>query len=327
MITEQQRQERQKYLGGSDAAAVCGVDPWKGPLQVWESKVMPLRDESDDDDEALLRKRIGNLVEPVLLELASDRVGKVVQVPGTFLDPAHPWRAANLDGRVQGGADDGWLVECKHLGSWRQMQRLYERETPQPLLEHVFQVVHYVSVVDAPGGLLCYLVGFEKMEVFRIERDRDLEAMVLDRERTFWENYVLTLDRPPETHQDRLEAYLKRRYPTHKNADLIKTEEPTLLAACGKAAAARKALSEAKKASEAADNVVREFIADAAGFDFGPFGTVTCRGHSAPSMDMKALRADADAWALAERHMRANIVRPLKYALKDPDAAGSPRGE
>ena len=39
MITEKQRLERKKSIGGSDVAAILGLSPWKTPGDVYLEKI------------------------------------------------------------------------------------------------------------------------------------------------------------------------------------------------------------------------------------------------------------------------------------------------
>jgi predicted phage-related endonuclease len=46
-------EERKKGIGGSDAPAVCGVDPWRDALTVWSQKVGLLEAEDLSGNEAV----------------------------------------------------------------------------------------------------------------------------------------------------------------------------------------------------------------------------------------------------------------------------------
>lgn len=45
MITDKQREQRRRYIGGSDMAAILGVDPWKTQVDLWLEKTGRLVDE------------------------------------------------------------------------------------------------------------------------------------------------------------------------------------------------------------------------------------------------------------------------------------------
>lgn len=79
-------QARRFGLGGSDVGAVVldHCDSYTTPTTVWESKVMPLRPESDDEDSTLERDA-GNFFEPALVRWGAARVG------------AQTWRLSDLE--------------------------------------------------------------------------------------------------------------------------------------------------------------------------------------------------------------------------------------
>ena len=67
---------RKKGIGGSDAAAVCGMSRYKGPLDVYLDKTNPVIEENDN--EPML---FGRLFEPILRsEFARCRVSLYVRL-------------------------------------------------------------------------------------------------------------------------------------------------------------------------------------------------------------------------------------------------------
>src|ERR1700694_1448834 len=90
-------------IGGSDAAAILGLDPWRSGLDVWRSKVEPT---PPTEEERFLFK-LGHLLEPVTARLYSEQTGREVTAPNPEIHQhskfpeimGSPARLALKDGR------------------------------------------------------------------------------------------------------------------------------------------------------------------------------------------------------------------------------------
>jgi len=85
--------DRTKGIGGSDVAAICGVSPWKTPLQIYLEKIGESAGSPDNPAMAY-----GRMVEPVILQWYEQYTGQTVAVPGPLQHPRYPYLIAHLDG-------------------------------------------------------------------------------------------------------------------------------------------------------------------------------------------------------------------------------------
>ena len=95
-------EHRNKYIGGSDAACVLGLNPWRSNVELWEIKTG--RREQEDISEKPFVK-YGHDAEPYLRELfALDFPEYEVEYVenNMWLNDAFPWAHASID---------GWLIE------------------------------------------------------------------------------------------------------------------------------------------------------------------------------------------------------------------------
>src|SRR4051812_4359424 len=92
MITAEQRAARRHRIGSSDSAAICGIDPYKSPADVWIEKTS---DTADLPNKAAIR--IGNLIEPALVLWAQEELG--IELTANLSLDGHPSGilSANLD--------------------------------------------------------------------------------------------------------------------------------------------------------------------------------------------------------------------------------------
>lgn len=142
---------RRKGLGGSDAAAVAGLNPYAGPWSVWADKVgldVPEREESE-------AMRWGTLLEPVISIEAAGRFGLDVRPsPGLVAHPDLGWQLATPDGLV---GDDA-LLEIKNVGA-RQADA-WESGPPDM---YWTQGLHYVAVTGRDTVHFVALVGGQRL--------------------------------------------------------------------------------------------------------------------------------------------------------------------
>lgn len=198
-------QARAIGLGGSDMAAVCGLDKWKSPLEVWYEKTgTPVaRREDPVLDEAAL---MGHLLEPIVAQRFTDLTGlPAFEGPGTLQSTEHDWMIANLDRYTEDNGEPG-VVEAKTRSSYALAEWL-EGVPTGPLI----QVQHYLAVTGWRFGYAAALIGGQRTIVHRIERDDALIADLIRIGEDFM-RYVHTLTPPPVDGSEATGKLLDRLY-------------------------------------------------------------------------------------------------------------------
>jgi len=227
MLTAEQKEARLSGLGGSDAGAVLGVNPYRTPFDVWLEKTGRSVPENIDDKPAV---HFGNVLEDVVADEFSRRTGLKVRRQNLMQACAkQPYLLANVDrmvvGRVAvfaGDADEVCLkkagLECKTAGPF--MTDAYGAQNFSVSDEGVFsidgpavvpahyeaQCRHYMHVLDADVWFLAVLIGGQDYRMFAIERDADIEREYREKMRTYWELYVECDVSPPAATVDDLTA-------------------------------------------------------------------------------------------------------------------------
>src|SRR5438270_228073 len=97
-------------IGGSDAAAAAGIDPYKSRVMLWlEKKGRIERPETE-------AMRWGRLIEPTIVDVLEREHGyTIVSGPKPIGDLERPWFSGTPDGFVHNG-DDPLLLEVKTVG-------------------------------------------------------------------------------------------------------------------------------------------------------------------------------------------------------------------
>lgn len=195
MLTEEQRIARKSGLGGSDIAAICGMNPYKTAFDVWVEKTT----ETPAKEDANMNMLIGNALEELIADtyLKHRNEGSIEfaepHVLGfeidTFVHLKHPYLRANVDRLLS----DGGVLEVKTALSFGS-QKQWREGIPD---YHRYQIAYYAWVLDAPYvdvAVLC--LGEKRPRYYRYERNAEFESLIINAAHDFWNNYVSTKVHP-----------------------------------------------------------------------------------------------------------------------------------
>ncbi|MBU66047.1 MAG: hypothetical protein CL858_11415 [Cupriavidus sp.] len=173
---------RKQGIGGSDAAAAVGLNPYKSQLELWLEKTgreAELRKPDPDDDTEPIYW--GTLLEPLVAAHYTKRTGNRVRRVNAVLQHREiPFMLANIDREVVGVENVG-LLECKTAGI--NGARLWRDGVPEYVQ---LQVQHQLAVTGKSAGDVAVLICGQAFEVHRIERDDALIARLIELEARFW---------------------------------------------------------------------------------------------------------------------------------------------
>jgi putative phage-type endonuclease len=176
IMDKQWHDARAKGIGGSDVGAVCGVNPYKTPLQVWEAK-RGLSDPQEDNPAMFW----GRTLEPVIRQKYSDETGRQVLIPdGILTHPGYPWMLGNLDGVTP----DNRVVEIKTAGYPTGWGEPGTDEVPMPYL---FQCQFYLILTGYAVADIPVLIGGRDFRIYEVPADAELQEMIIERCREFWD--------------------------------------------------------------------------------------------------------------------------------------------
>lgn len=209
-LSPEQLVARREGIGSSDVATILGLSPYQGntPLALWLEKTGQAV-EVERDEGAL---ELGHLLEPVLVGLFERQSKLTVLTKGEGVEsvshPDHPWRRANLDGRI---ADKRAAVEVKVVGIG--MVRDWDVNADDGIPHYVrCQVVWQMHVADLDMVYVVALIGGTTFRVFEIARDLEIERPIVAACEAFWR--TVTERTEPELDGSAIaRAWLNRLYP------------------------------------------------------------------------------------------------------------------
>lgn len=262
---------RRAGIGGSDAAAILGLDPWRSGLDVWRSKVEHV---PRTDDELFLFK-LGHLLEPVIAGLYSEQTSREVFLPDPEIIEhlefpeiiGSPDRLAPQDGRV---------VELKSEHQFA--DKFGDPGSDQVPDHYLIQGAHYMAVSNLDRCDEAVLHGGFKFSIYQLRRDLELERSMLEQLRDWWHSYVVKKVEPPLDASESWGNYLAQKYPFNRGP-IVQADEnknPELMRHVFNVLNYAELLKELKSRLTEAQNQVKAFIAENDGIR-GPWGKVTWR--------------------------------------------------
>lgn len=203
MTREEWLLTRRQGIGGSDIAAIAGLNKYKSPMGVYLDKV----GETPIEDTAGEAAYWGNVLEEVVAKEFQERTGEKVRRDNRMLaHPEHPYLMANLDRVVVGKKE---ILECKTSSAYR----LKEWESDEVPMEYLLQIMHYLAVTGYERAHIAVLVGGQKFIHKTIERDEELIQQIIDMASDFWNNHVMTKTPPPYDGSSATSNFLSAMFP------------------------------------------------------------------------------------------------------------------
>lgn len=225
--------DRRGSLGGSDMAAVLGLDRRRSPLTVYLEKTGQA--EPDDPSEAMYWGTV--FEQPVARRYAEVTGRRLRRVNRVLIHPDYPWATAHVD-RMVIGEKRGLEVKCSSRDDWG------EPGTDQ--IPEIFlpQVQHYLAITGAEAWDVAVLLwgghGPPELRIYVVLPDQAFADLMYGIAAAFWIDNVLRGMPPPP----RLGADCKQLWPRDDGGVVV-------CDAAGEAAV--EALREAERERDAAE--------------------------------------------------------------------------
>jgi putative phage-type endonuclease len=241
---------RGKYIGGSDAGAVVGMNPYKSRYSLWAektNKVPPF--------EGNLTTKVGAYLEQLVADLFEEETGKKVRKKNsTMVNDLYPFACANVDRMIVG---EKAFLEIKTTNSFPIMKSLRNSEEfPE---QYYCQVVHYLAVTGLEKAYLAVLINCRELKIYEMERDQAEIDALMGAEEAFWK--LVETDTPPSVDGDESTTEtLKALYPNANGETVDLFAYNSLLDQYCDLTSQIKALSDLK---EEVGNRVKEYMKEA----------------------------------------------------------------
>jgi len=171
---------RKMGIGGSDAGAICGLNPYSTAISVFLDKIS--LDTEDIDNEAM---RQGRDLEDYVADRFMEATNlKVRRANAMYAHDRYPFIFANVDRMLVG---DNIGLECKttnilNADKWK------DGNIPA---HYQIQCHHYMAVTGAKAWYIAVVILGKEFKYVRIDRDEDIIQNLISIEADFWNNHVL----------------------------------------------------------------------------------------------------------------------------------------
>ncbi len=202
---EEWLEERKKGIGGSDAAVILGLNPYKNNIRLWKEKTGKVQAEDISDKPYV---KYGTQAEDLLRELFKLDFPQyeVSHDENTIIKhPKYPFLFASLDGQlVDKETGELGILEIKTTNILQSMQKeKWKEKIPD---NYFCQVLHYLNVTGYSFAILKAQLKYDfdgdiKLETrhYKINRN-DFEEDIKELEKAeieFWTKYVEKNVQPP----------------------------------------------------------------------------------------------------------------------------------
>lgn len=215
MEREQWLDIRRNGIGGSDISAICGLNKYKSPVDVYLDKTNSLP-QSDMQSEAAY---FGNLFEDLVAKEFEKRMEKRVRKRNALLQHKdYPFMLANVD-RLVIGEKAG--LECKTASEYK-LKLWDEDKVPQ---EYILQCQWYMAVTGLPKWYIAVIIGGNKFVTKEVEKDEELIDYLIEIAKNFWENHVMKNIPPSVDGSSACTLLLNELYPKSKEGAEVSLQE------------------------------------------------------------------------------------------------------
>lgn len=314
-------EQRRHGIGGSDAAAILGANPWSSAFEIWLDKTGRVKEK-----EPTRAMEWGLLLEDAIAQRYTDRTGLASWKPDRLYQHSdHPFMVATPDRLVVGDPDLGLqprLVEIKTAGSYTEAE-WGEEGTDQIPRQYLVQVAHNMAVLDVEVADVIVLIGGNDDRIFTVHRDRGFERILIARLWEWWDRFIVRGEEPKPDGSDGAAAWIRQLHPSDKGPRIDATEEAQQL---GEALAGVKGRIRSLEAEETLlTTQLKAIVGDASGMNGNGWRVTWTGGRPKFDTDWKSVagslstelesigRGDLVAAALAGAQIQKTTPRAFRF--------------
>lgn len=244
--------ERQKYIGCSEFGAVCGLDKYKTPLDVYNLKrglVEPFAGNNHTER--------GNRLEKIAAELYTELTGnKLMRKSAAFVHPDHPFIVGHID-RVIVGEKKIAEIKCPSVAAYRKIQR---DGLPESM---ILQLQGYLGLSGYASGEWIVFCA-DQMDVlnFTLEFDQGIYDAAIAACVKLWNENISQGVAPIATKDDKDKLIELAKI---GGQDVTKRDDETFVNAITMLAEAKQILADGKELEELAKNSVKDAVENVTG--------------------------------------------------------------
>lgn len=202
---------RKTGIGGSDAGAICGVNPYSSAMKVFQDKTSGKAEEQDSE-----AVRIGHDLEDYVARRFTEATGlKVRKSNFMYRSVEHPCMIADVD-RLVVGEDAG--LECKTASAYN-ADKWADGNIP---LHYIMQCYHYMAVTGKRTWYIAAVILGREFTYRKLVWDDELIDRLTAMEEDFWNNHVVKGIIPPPDGSKACDEVIEQYFHTARKASAVK---------------------------------------------------------------------------------------------------------
>jgi putative phage-type endonuclease len=205
-LTPEQMEIRKRGITGSNIAAVVGLDPYRGPFDVY----MEYKGLSEPLEMNHHLER-GIFLEPAIINWFAHRTKREIEECGTIVHSEHPLCIATPDAISHINGDDRRVLEIKAPGRFKAddwgdpgTDAIPEYYIPQIMWECAVTGLANADVVAFVDG---------NIEIYKVPYNQSLFEALLDAAGRFWHNNILKDEPPAPDGSEKTRQWFLNKYP------------------------------------------------------------------------------------------------------------------
>lgn len=275
--------ERRTGVGGSDAAAACGIDPYRTMHELWLEKTG-----QSDGFEGNEYTRWGTLLEPIVAQRYKNVTGNKVRVAKKmYRHKEYPFIIAHIDRLI---VNSNKILECKTASAWT-ASKWGENGSDEIPENYMMQVQHYMLATYRTHADLAVLIGGNDFRIYNIQRNEKLIAELIEREREFWK-FVETNTPPPKEADDYAKMDLL-------SEGFVEADNETMQVV-GELKVLRKQIKDLEKQEDEKSQAIKRLIGEKEGISWQGSKIATWKAQSRRKIDFAMLKEHVDQEVIDE---------------------------
>ncbi len=269
---------RRTGIGGTDIAAILGLDSYRTPLQVYYDKMdlVPPQEENR-------AMRRGQRLESLAAEFYVEETGNAIQDCGFKQHPKYPHIIGTPDRLA---INLPLVVEIKTVGVYA--AHLWGESWTDQIPKRAFlQCQQYCSILDLPGAHVPTLFATDDFRIYHVIGDKELQEMMCEKGEQWWRDHI-EAQSPPLPTGEKVDTELLKRIYKHSQEQIIPADAKAsqLLQHYG---SAKKTAEEMATYTEGLKNELKVTIGEATGLESAEFLATWKQDKSRDETDWKAL--------------------------------------
>lgn len=201
---------RKTGIGGSDAGAICGLNPYSNAISVYRDKTS--EEITDIDNEAMRQGR--DLEEYVAQRFMEETGLKVRRSNMMYRSTENPFMIADVD-RLVVGEDAG--LECKTASAYN-ADKWKDETIPD---HYLIQCYHYMAVTGKRTWYIAVVILGREFKYRKITWDDAIISNLIAIEKDFWETNVCKKQMPDPDGSKVCDEILEQYFHTARNESAV----------------------------------------------------------------------------------------------------------